>query len=147
MACAILHAMDERPRQVKWFLGLQILATGLSVFLVVAVRNDIGWEVGLLHLVSFMLVYVAIRGFLIWKVWKGKNWARLTLLAWFLSTYIQYFIQLKFGATPIQIEPGLKTLIIVVAVLQAISLALLFTHPANEWFRPPRAKQALLFPQ
>jgi phosphatidylserine synthase len=137
----------ERPRQVKWFIGLQILAAALGAVLVVAVRNDIGWEVGLLHLVFVLCAYVAVKGFFIWKIWKGKNWARLTMFAWFLYTYIQYFAQLRSGATPIQIEPRLKALIIVVAVLQATSFALLFTRPANDWFRPPRAKQSLLFPR
>lgn len=146
-ACAILRAVYERPRQVKWFLSLQIPATALGAVLVVAVRNDIGWEIGLLRLVSILFAYLVVRGFFIWKVWKGKNWARLTMLAWLLYTYIQYFAQLRSGTTPIQIETGLKALVIVVAVLQATSLALLFTRPANEWFGPLRAKQSLLFPR
>jgi phosphatidylserine synthase len=146
-ACAILPAVYERPRQVKWFVGLQILAAALGAVLVVAVRNDIGWEVGLLHLVFVLFAYVAVRVFFVWKIWKGKNWARLTMFAWFLYTYIQYFAQFRSGATPIRIEPSLKALIVVVAVLQATSLALLFTRSGNEWFRPPRAKQSLLNPR
>ena len=138
--------MYERPRQVKWFLSLQVAATALGAVLVVAVRNDTGWEIGLLRLVPLLFAYLAVRGFFIWKIWKGKNWARLAILAWFLYTYIQYFAQLRSGATPIQVETSLRALILVVAVLQATSLALLFTRPANEWFRPPRAKQGVLIP-
>lgn len=144
--CAILRAVYERPLQVKWFLGLQILATALAAVLVVTVRSDIGWEIGLLRLVSLLFAYLAVRCFFIWMVWKGKNWARLTMLAWSLYTYIQYFVQIRLSATPIEIEVSLKALIMVVAVLQATSIALLFTRSANAWFRAPRAKQSLPFP-
>jgi phosphatidylserine synthase len=146
-ACVILRAVYKRPRQVEWFVGLQILAAALGGVLVVAARNDTGWEVGLLYLILVLLAYVAMKGFFTWKIWKGKNWARLTMFAWFLCTSIQYFVQLRSGATPIHVEPSLKILIIVVAVLQATSFALLFTRPANEWFRSPRTKQNQLFPQ
>jgi hypothetical protein len=134
----------ERPRQVTWFIGFQILGAAVGALLVVAVRNDVGWEVGLLHLVFLLFAYVTVKGFFIWKVWSRKNWARLTMLAWFLCTFIYYFAQRISGATPIQIEASLRALIIGVAVLQATSIALLFTRPANEWFRPPRAKQSLV---
>jgi hypothetical protein len=143
-AYAILRVVYERPRQITWFVSLQILATAVGAVLVVAVRNDIpGWDVGLRHLIFLLVAYVAARAFFIWKIWNGKNWARLTMLAWFSYTYIQYFVQLWSGATPIEIEPRLKALIIVVGVLQATSFVLLFMRPANEWFRSPQSKQGL----
>jgi hypothetical protein len=136
----------ERPHQIKWFIGLQIVAHALGGVLAVAARNDAGLEIGLPHLVFLLFAYVAVKGFFIWKIWGGKNWARLTMFAWVLYTYIQYLHQLWSGATPIQVELPLKALIVMVAVLQVASFALLFTRPANEWFRPPRTKQSLLFP-
>jgi hypothetical protein len=54
---------------------------------------------GLLHFitvrirVSVLLVILAIQAFLIWKVWMGKNWARLTLHAWFLLGCIESLVQ------------------------------------------------------
>jgi hypothetical protein len=92
-------------------------------------------------------LYVAVKGFFIWKIWDRKNWARLTMLAWFLHTYIQYFIQPKSGAAPIQIETGLKVVTVALEVAQACSLALLFTRSSNDWFRPAPAKENLLFPR
>jgi uncharacterized membrane protein YfcA len=68
----------DRPRQIKWFIGLQILGASLGAVLVLAVRNDIGWDIGLPHLFSLLLAYVAVKGFFIWKIWDRKNWARLT---------------------------------------------------------------------
>jgi phosphatidylserine synthase len=137
----------ERPRQVKWFIGLQIFAAALGGVLAVAVRNDIGWQIGLPHLAFVLLAYLAVKSFVVWKTWKGKNWARLIVFAWFLYTYISYFAQLRSGATPIQIGSSLKVLTFVVAVLQVTSLALLFTRPANEWFRSLRSKQGMLLPR
>jgi phosphatidylserine synthase len=135
-------AVYERPRQIKWFAGLQIVAAAIGAMLVVTVR----WPIELSHLIFLLFAYAAVKGFFIWKVWEGKNWARFTMLLWFLFTYIQYLAQLWYGATPIQVEPSLKALIIIVAVLQLISFPLLFSRPANEWFRSPHAKQRLPSP-
>lgn len=146
-ACAIFRAVYERPRQVTWFIGFQVLGAVVGAVLVIAVRNDVGREIGLLHLVFLLFAYVAVKGFFIWKVWSRKNWARLTMFAWFLCTYIRYFAQRISGAIPIQIEASLRALIMVVAVLHLTSFALLFTRPANDWFRPPRAKQSFVFPR
>jgi hypothetical protein len=135
-------AVYERPRQIKWFVGLQIVAAALGAALVVTMR----WPIELSHLIFLLFAYLGVKGFFIWKIWRGKNWARMTLLAWLLCTYIQYLVQLWLGSNPIQIDSSLKALIIGVGVLQATSLALLFTPSANEWFRSPRPKPSLLSP-
>ncbi len=139
--------MYGRPSHIRWFLSLQVLAAFLGAVVVVAARSDVELEAGLARLVSLLLAYVAVRGCFIWMAWRGKNWARFALLAWFLYTYIQYVVDLRSGATLIQLDASLKTLIAAVAVLQASSLALLFTRSANQWFRPSRAGHDLLFPR
>src|SRR6202140_5439860 len=72
-ACVILRAVYKRPRQVEWFVGLQILALALGGVLVVVIPNEAGWEVGLLFLILVLLAYVAIKCFFPWKIWKGKS--------------------------------------------------------------------------
>ena len=139
--------MYRRPSQIKWFLGLQILAAGVGAVLVVAARNDVFWQIGLLYLVFLLVAYMIVKGFVIWMTWCAKNWARLTMLAWVLYTFVNYFVQLRSGATPIQLEPSLKAVGFVVLVLQVSSITLLFTPPANEWFRHARAKRSLVFPR
>jgi succinate-acetate transporter protein len=67
------------------------------------------------------------------------------MLAWFLYTYIQYFIQLKSGVTPIQVETSLKAVFVALAVVQVCSLALVFTPSSNDWFRPEPAKGRCFF--
>ena len=69
------------------------------------------------------------------------------MLAWFLYTYIQYFIHFESGATPIQIKTSLKAVTVALAVVQACSLALLFTRSSNDWFRPAPAKENQLLPR
>jgi len=110
-------------------------------------RNDFGVQVEFLHLCFLLFLHLAVRGFLVWKIWTGKNWARLTMIGWFLYSYIHYFTQLASGATPIQVALSLKVVSIVLAILQAFSLALLFTGPAKEWFRLDRTKESLLSPR
>jgi hypothetical protein len=53
------------------------------------------------------------------------------MLAWFLYTYIQYFIHFESGATPIQIKTSLKAVTVALAVVQACSLALFIAGPAE----------------
>jgi hypothetical protein len=135
----------ERPRHIKWFIGLQILGAALDAVLVFVVRNAIGGEIGLPQLFFLLLVYVAVKGFFIWKIWDRKNWARLTMLAWFLYTYIQYVIHFESGASLIEINTSLKAVTLALGVVQACSLALLFTRSSNDWFRPAPAKENSLF--
>lgn len=76
------------PRQIKWFVGLQAVSLAFPWWHWSWCGTHLGRE-GLLHFItvriraSVLLVILAIQAFLIWKVWMGKNWARLTLLAWF----------------------------------------------------------------
>jgi len=143
----MLRAVYERPRQIKWFVGLQILGAAMGIVLVAALSKDLGLEIGRYHSLFLLFFYLATKGFLVWKIWTGRNRARLTMLAWFLYTYIRYFIPRGFGVTQIPVAPIIKIGSIGLAILQVSSLALLFVPRANEWFRPAPAKESLLFPR
>ena len=143
----MLRRVYAPPRQVKWFVGLQLLGLVFAAVAVVMVWNDLGRRPGLFHLVSVFVVFLAIGGSLTWKVWMGKNWARLTMLAWFLLSCTLSFIKHPTDLPPIQVPAGLKAIGILLTILQAFSFVTLFINPANEWFRPAPAKESPLFPQ
>jgi hypothetical protein len=98
--CVILRPrqVSGPPRQIKWFVGLQAVSLAFPWWHWSWCGTHLGRE-GLLHFitvrirVSVLLVILAIQAFLIWKVWMGKNWARLTLLAWFLLGCIESLVQ------------------------------------------------------
>jgi hypothetical protein len=100
--------------------------------------NDLGRKPGLFHAISILLVFLAIEVFLIWKVWVGKNWARLTLLAFFVLDCIQIFVWHTPPPVPLHVPASMEIVGIVLTILQAISFVTLFTNPAREWFRGPQ---------
>jgi hypothetical protein len=71
--------------------------------LVAALSKDLDLEIGRHHSLFLLFFYLAIKGFFVWKVWTGRNWARLTMLAWFFYTNIRYFIPPGFGVTQIPV--------------------------------------------
>jgi len=84
-----------------------------------------------------LLFTIAIVAFLIWKVSQGRNWARITVLVFFVIGLLpSYFI--------VRSELGRSTSLgvfsILQAALQAYSLMLVFTTPAKQWFRGIPAK-------
>jgi len=145
--CVMLPGVYAPPRQVKWFVGLQLVGLVFAVVAVLTVWNDLGRKPELFHLVSILLIFLSIEGLLIWKVWMGKNWARLTMLAWFLLSWVGSYFQHSPAPTPIHVRAGLMAIGITLSILQAFSFVTLFINPANEWFRPAPAKESLLFPR
>jgi hypothetical protein len=143
----------DPPRPVKWFVGLQIASLVIGTLVVAFVSAQITheWTGALAFHVAFLITLVlALYGFLLWKVWTGKNWARLIMAVWFFGATIYPYLFL--GSTPpnlmikIPFEGLLRVVGDVLAILQAISLVTLFMKPASEWFQPVRPKPSLLFP-
>jgi hypothetical protein len=87
----------------------------------------------------FLLLGVPIlvfQGFLLYKIRKGRNWARYALL-----TFVAYIIwrelpTYRFALTPFawaSLMPTLAT-VFVAPVMQLVALALLFSKGARSWF-------------
>jgi tryptophan-rich sensory protein len=88
-------------------------------------------------LVFILFFTIAIVAFLIWKVAKGRNWARITLLVFFLIGVLPFAFTVR---SELARSVSLAAVSIAQAVSQAFSLMLVFTNPANEWFRGVSAK-------
>ena len=100
------------------------------------------------YLVPVLVLSLALQAFLIWKVWLGKNWARLTMLAMFLWENIAIWFPHNEAAFPINIPHvgPLKAANTALIVLQAVSFVTLFIKPASEWFQGVSPKASLLYP-
>ena len=130
------------PRQIWWFVGLQAFVLAFDVLVVFIVWKDLGEKVALFHLISAIAVFVAIQIFFIWKVWIGKNWARLTMLTSFIWSCIQALVWRVPLPRGVHFSASIKAIAILVTILQACSFVPLFINPANEWFRGKRHKQS-----
>jgi hypothetical protein len=86
---------------------------------------------------DFVLIVVfALMVFLIFRIYAGKNWARVTFLVLFVIGILPTLptMQSEFVRSPL-----LGTLSIVQAGLQIYALFLLFSKPGSGWFRKAAA--------
>jgi hypothetical protein len=80
------------------------------------------------------LAFLSLWFYLIRKIAAGRDWARIVLLVLvILGTpfAIPYYI----AEARVNVVPG--ALSIVIVILQLVATVLLFTPPANRWFRKP----------
>jgi hypothetical protein len=83
--------------------------------------------------VSVLLLTFAVNGLLLWKIYQGRNWARLTFLTLFLLGLIPwiFIVGAEFHrSTVLAFASNIQ------AAIQVYAMALVFTSPAKEWFRP-----------
>ena len=128
----MLRPVKARPPQIAWFIGLQCAGLALgAVKLLLNWRHLIALGSVLLLVLTFCFT-IAILSFLIWKVSEGKNWARITVLVFFLIGALSFAFTLR---SEFARSVDLASISIVQVAVQACSLILVFTSPANQWFR------------
>lgn len=79
---------------------------------------------------------VCINAFFVYKIFRGRNWARIVYLVFFLlgiAVSIHHFTAF-FGRSP-----TLAVVSLVSRVAEIVALVLLFTRASNTWFRPQSA--------
>lgn len=124
-----------------------LLAVGLVVYAVV-------WLMRVLPLVSMRdmsavpfamaLFFLAVRGCVLFKVWRGRNWARITLVVIVVLGLVGDAVRWR----TLMSMPAYRSNIVwdwwqyLTAAQPAVNLiavALLFTPSANSWFRKRRS--------
>lgn len=84
----------------------------------------------------FGVAGVCINAFFVYKIFKGRNWARLIYLAFYVLGIwfaVRGFAEL-FGRSPTWAVLGL-----IAYAAHIVALALLFTRSSNTWFKPQSA--------
>lgn len=122
----------SRPSQVT--RAVQLLTSALVIGFIASTIRLWGQvpmttlALGLLLLLAFLLLCF----YLIRKVAAGRNWARLVLLV-LVVLGTPFAIPAYLAEARVNVVPG--TLSIIIVILQVIATVLLFTKPANRWFR------------
>jgi len=127
--------VQAKPRQIEWFVGLQCLGFALSAPKIALNWKHLTAQGSVGSLVVTLFLTIAIIVFLIWKITQRKNWARITLLVFFLMGLVPFAFNVR---SELSRSVSLAAVSIVQAALQASSLAVVFTNPANMWFRSVR---------
>jgi hypothetical protein len=124
-------AQLARPRQVAVAVGMLSISIAAHFFQLIAA----------IHVIDGPAI-AAIAGpllsvWLTYKVWQGRNWARVTLaVITFVgagSTGLLLFLQQYYSVT--YLAPEGHPIRLIHAVLRFGAVALLFTNPGRRWFQ------------
>jgi len=120
----------ERPSQVLLAVRLLWASLGLGIVTSAIMRPHLppGRETLFIQVATF-----ALLGWLTYKIWAGRNWARITFLVlWVLGFIPAVPILLRtFGVSPLA-----GSINLVQSLLQIVALYLVFTNPGRSWFKP-----------
>lgn len=132
-------AAISRPRNVRVAVAilcaalLYALVTGvLRVALTAAVPPIITKNMAY----AFGVAGVCINAFFVYKIFKGRNWARIVYLVFYVLGIwftVHGFAEL-FGRSPTWAVLGL-----IAYAAHIVALVLLFTRSSNAWFKPQSA--------
>lgn len=122
----------ERPAHVSW--AVMALTSSIVVGFLASVLRLAGRVSGtaMILALAIVVVFFLVYGFLILKISRGRNWARIILLVLVLFgtpfAVPAYFVEIKKNFFS-------GALSILVASLQLLGTGLLFTRNSNPWFR------------
>ena len=122
----------EKPKSVSLAVNLSWASLVLGVVKIIVDSNGPTHQSPLIFVAFVLIITSALIVFLIFKISAGKNWARITLLVFFLLGMVpEIFIVLtEFARSAI-----VGIISVAQVLLQVYALFLLFTKPGSEWFR------------
>jgi hypothetical protein len=124
--------MITRPREVGWALSLQLIALALSPFATALDWKHLNSVEPIQKLIFVEIFIISILGYVLWRISKGKNWARIVLLLSFLLGLPSFLIYLRADFAR---SLALGVVVVLEAVLEVAGLWLLFVAPAKDWFK------------
>jgi len=122
------------PRQVQIAVALLWLSLALGIpEAVLSTRPVEGGGVGV-ALTVIMLLLFGLVGFLNLKVYQGRNWARIVMLALtVLSVVVMLFPSDESRAD----GPLLQGLYLFDVLIEVVAMYLVFSKPGSLWFKRP----------
>jgi hypothetical protein len=119
-----------RPHQVSVAVMLLCLSLALGQLTSALLRPNLPHNPPAVFVAVFTVVTLA---WLTYKIWAGRNWARMTFSALTILGLAVYApILMKF----FQISPIAGSINLLAGLLQLVAIYLLFTEPGRGWFKP-----------
>ena len=131
-APAISTSDLRRPAEVVLAVSLLWSSVALGAFSQMFFWRHVKFSEDIVYAICDQLVVLAFVALIYYKIWQGRNWARIALLilsAIGLYFYVPMLIRLLILITAAGLIGVLQFL------LQAFAMYLVFTHPGNVWFR------------
>jgi hypothetical protein len=132
--------MDEhkisRPEKVGTAVKLLYIVLGI-----LALQDVLLPSKHLLKSIIFgMFTILGPMWFLIYKTSKGRNWARIILLVWFIGGSLRNL--LKINSILLGWESNLLIIMLEIAIgiSWAVAMFFLFQKPSSDWFKAMKSK-------
>ena len=122
----------NRPRSVSTAVNLLWASLVVGLLKVLMDLSHLGGIASVAVIVVGSVIFVALFGFLYFKISVGKNWARITFLVVGVIGIVPTF---SIVSTEFSRSVVLGTLSLLQLALQAYAAFLLFTQPGSSWFR------------
>ena len=126
----------ERPKKVQNAVTILYVTLGIGIVRTVMEASANVEMAGVGFFIVVTLVTFAFGVFLFAMIGRGRNWARITLLVFFLLGLPLSILPLirSFTISPISGVLGLAQVI-----LQIVAIVFLFQQDASAWFKPKPA--------
>ena len=126
------QSATNRPRSVSSAVNLLWASLVVGLLKVFMDLSHLGDMASVAAIVVLSVVFVALFGFLYFKISVGKNWARITLLVMGVIGIVPTF---SIVSTEFSRSVVVGTLSLLQLTLQTYAAFLLFTQPGSNWFR------------
>ena len=131
-----------RPREVLYAVQLTFVSLAFSLVLLPLRRPDF-WKPQVMILGIFaILMTLSFTGLLLFKIWRGHNWARLLYI-------ILFFIGAPFAFPGLlavfQKSPILAVIRLLQLSLQLMAVVLLLQKPTRDWFRMLKVRKLMQY--
>src|SRR5262249_13090504 len=131
--------MPERPNVVKrgvLFLWLSyacgLLETGWSFY---SRPQDYDYVVEMIFAIVFVAAIFGVFALIIYRIWMRRRWARIAYVTVAIATYSIGFSSGDYSLQSLQVD-GISMLLDISSIItDVIGMTLMFTRPANRWFR------------
>ena len=131
------QAQITRPDKVSKAVTLLYVTLGIGVLRSIMEAPRLSQTAPIGFVIFISLFVLGIMWFFIYKIGKGRNWARITFLVLFI-------IGIPFAVLPLlqSLAASLFSGLLGIGqtVLQVIALVFLFQKPSSEWFNQMKAK-------
>jgi uncharacterized protein involved in response to NO len=125
----------ERPPQIKRVIQLAVINYVLGLIMM-AVTWDFYSKLQSVPALIFNQAFtIAIMFWLYYKIWVGRNWARIVLLVFTILGCVMSAGVFATGFMP-AMPAIMKVQMAVGIVVSFVVIWMLFTSPGKDWFRP-----------
>ena len=129
----------ERPSQVSTAVVMIYLSLGLGILDSALLWTYLLTTATVGRLIFVQVLTVALIGWLSYKIWRGRNWARITFAALWIIGVIPYIPTLAGFFHHSTIAAWINLL---QTLLQLCALCLVFLTPGRVWFASHKAAVA-----